>query len=112
LIDANNREENPVAVNVPEEPTVYIDKIKWNAIVREEIRQSLALHEVLSLMKVEKNGDYHISARLKNANSPTENMVKADKVAGMDQLQLQTYQGLGSLPKSEHCKRSALRMKS
>jgi len=91
VIDANNREQDAIAVNIPDANSVYVDK-KWNGLAREEVRQAMALHEVLSLLRIEKTGDYHISAQLKNAMTEPINLGKAAQVASMNQSDIQSYQ--------------------
>lgn len=56
--------QNSVAVNVPEENTIYIQRGRWNAIKESNERQALVAHELLSLIGLEKTGDYRISSKL------------------------------------------------
>jgi|GEM_PF-5027533 hypothetical protein len=92
VLDQNGREMNPVAVNYPNLQSIYIDAEKWNGIAHEDVRQSLSFHEVLSLMKIEKTGDYHLSSRLKNIQISSANLIKANAVVAMDTRQLEQYQ--------------------
>jgi hypothetical protein len=60
-----NAIQNSAAENEPSTSTIYINRARWQAITDEASRQSLAAHELLSLIGVESSGDYHVSKNLK-----------------------------------------------
>jgi hypothetical protein len=91
VTDGYGHEQEVMAVNVPQIETVYFTGSKADN-AREDILQGIALHEVLSLMKIEKTGDYHISAQLKNSMTDELNAAIAMQVAGLNTTQLQAYQ--------------------
>jgi hypothetical protein len=66
-VKINGDTQPALVINDPSANTVTINGNAWPKLSSEPQRQSLAVHEVLSLMKIESTGDYHISAALKNA---------------------------------------------
>jgi hypothetical protein len=92
VIERNGSTQSPVAVNIPTDKIIYIDAKKWKALGNEEVRQSLALHEVFSLMGLEKNGDYSISSQFKNSQMGAVVLATANSVASMNQVQVENYQ--------------------
>ena len=52
-----------VAKNFPSENRIVLNGFEWNKITDERVRQSLALHELESLLREEKSCDYHISGK-------------------------------------------------
>lgn len=53
--------QNSTAINFPNTKTILVNEKRWRAIRETAVREALALHEILSLLGVEKTGDYHIS---------------------------------------------------
>lgn len=55
--------QNSVAVNFPETITVVVNRPRWMGITDRVKRKGIAMHEVLSLKKLETTGLYAISAK-------------------------------------------------
>lgn len=55
--------QNSVAANLPDYATVVLNRKRWRAIRDQGLREGIALHEVLSLKRLESTGDYSISSR-------------------------------------------------
>ena len=55
--------QNSVATNIPSEKTIYVNRKRWNAIFDENLKEAIALHEVLSLYGIEQSGFYPISSK-------------------------------------------------
>lgn len=55
--------QNSVAVNLPQTRVILVNRTKWNAINDMRMREAIAIHEVLSLEKIESTGKYSISAK-------------------------------------------------
>lgn len=55
--------QESTAVNSIDLHTIIVNRARWNAIQAAEIKNALALHEVLSLGGIEDTGDYTVSAR-------------------------------------------------
>ena len=54
------------ASNDPDRGNIVVNEDRWEKIPYERVRQALALHEVLSVEKIEKSAVYHISSRYLN----------------------------------------------
>lgn len=55
-------EQESVAVNEPLSNSIWINRKRWNKVKQPRIRESIALHEVLSLAGLEGTGRYPVSA--------------------------------------------------
>lgn len=53
--------QQSVAINEPAKSLIQINSNEWKKIVDEKLKRALALHEVLSLMKIESTGRYPVS---------------------------------------------------
>jgi len=51
-----------VAVNDPGQSRIDINRKRWNAIINPHIREALALHEIASLLRIERTGKYKVSS--------------------------------------------------
>jgi hypothetical protein len=64
LVDVKDLVQNSVAVNVPDQLTILINRSRWKALRGQPILMSgIALHEMNSLLKIESTGMYAISSR-------------------------------------------------
>ncbi|HLD99197.1 MAG TPA: hypothetical protein VJB59_02995 [Bdellovibrionota bacterium] len=59
----NNFQQQSAAVNMPADLLILVNPQRWSAIQDNDTRKALALHEILSLMKLERTADYSISGR-------------------------------------------------
>ena len=64
MVPAGEGEQESVAVNDPAINTIWINRPRWQAITNDRIRRAIALHEFLSLQRVEGTGRYPYSAQL------------------------------------------------
>jgi hypothetical protein len=55
--------QTSVAVNIPEAEMVFINRTKWTHIKNESLKEGIALHELLSLARLEQTGYYPISSQ-------------------------------------------------
>jgi len=55
--------QDSVAVNIPAEALIKVNRFRWSGLKAEKLKEAVALHEVLSLIGVERTGYYEISAR-------------------------------------------------
>jgi hypothetical protein len=55
--------QSSVAVNIPEAEMVFINRTKWTHIKNESLKEGIALHELLSLARLEQTGYYPISSQ-------------------------------------------------
>jgi hypothetical protein len=60
---ANIGVDDPAAINFKNPNIIYLNRPRWQGILRSEIRQALALHELLGLVGLERTGVYTISER-------------------------------------------------
>jgi hypothetical protein len=58
----NELTQDSVAVNQPAKGLIKINRDRWNRVKNSKIQEAIALHEVLSLIGVERTGYYEISA--------------------------------------------------
>lgn len=58
-----NTKQDSIAVNIPAEGLIKVNRYRWSALKLEKLKEAVALHEVLSLIGVERTGYYEISAR-------------------------------------------------
>ena len=56
--------QESTALNDPAMSKVWVSIPRWSAISSDALKREIALHEVLSLMKVESTGNYEISSRI------------------------------------------------
>lgn len=54
-------EQESIAINIPEQTTVLVNRFRWQEATNDRLREGLALHEVLSLRGLEGTGNYRIS---------------------------------------------------
>lgn len=71
VTDAAGNQQFSAAKNFPSTGTIYVQRRRYSGIKEENKRQYLMGHELLSLVGVEKTGDYHISSRLLAMSSST-----------------------------------------
>jgi hypothetical protein len=57
--------QDSAATNDPSQATITIQRQRWLKLKSPLVKSRLALHEVLSLARIEKTGDYHVSSTLK-----------------------------------------------
>ena len=62
-ITFNGLVQNCVAENDPESMVVSINRKRWNSISSSDVKRGLALHEILSLHRVEGTGQYRYSGQ-------------------------------------------------
>jgi hypothetical protein len=62
-VESNGVQQESTAVNSAATDTIIVNRAMWNAIQTPEIKNALALHEVLSLASVESTGNYQVSSR-------------------------------------------------
>ncbi|WP_413577799.1 hypothetical protein ACLVWU_04980 [Bdellovibrio sp. HCB290] len=62
-LEVNGVLQQVVMVNYPKEKKILINRMRWKAIGSKKIKQALAIHEILGLMRIEKTGLYPISSR-------------------------------------------------
>lgn len=55
--------QNSVAINIPSENKILVNRQRWNAINDSRLRSAIALHEILSLKKLEQTGYYPYSTK-------------------------------------------------
>jgi hypothetical protein len=55
--------QDSVAVNIPADALIKVNRTRWIGLKTEKLKEAVALHEVLSLIGVERTGYYEISAR-------------------------------------------------
>ncbi len=60
---AQNLIQNSVAYNEPSTKQVLINRNRWTAIQNTEVKEAIALHEILSLKQLERTGYYPYSAK-------------------------------------------------
>ncbi|MGZ3696227.1 MAG: ankyrin repeat domain-containing protein [Bdellovibrionota bacterium] len=63
IIRVNGVEQESVAANNPVTNTIRINRARWLAIVRQPLREALALHEVAGLKKIESSSSYPLSSQ-------------------------------------------------
>jgi hypothetical protein len=73
-LDVNGVRQQVVVVNYPKTKKVIINRSRWQAISNLKAKQALALHEVLSLIGVERTGHYPISSRFYAVNAELLNL--------------------------------------
>jgi len=55
--------QNSVAINFPDTGLVMVNRSRWNAIPDTNLMEGIALHEILSLAKLEQTGTYPYSSK-------------------------------------------------
>jgi len=63
VVPAGGGEQESVAANDPSSRTIWINRSRWEGISNGRIRRAIALHEFLSLEKIEGTGRYPYSLR-------------------------------------------------
>ncbi len=58
--------QNSVAFNVPEIQTILVNRQRWKSMPNDDLKMTIALHEVLSLKGLEHTGYYPISTKIWN----------------------------------------------
>lgn len=53
--------QKSIAINDPSTFTIQINRKRWNNLKDDSIKEAIALHELLSLIRIESTGDYPIS---------------------------------------------------
>ena len=61
FVTKNGRDEEVTARNTPDTLTIEVNRARWNATQDERLKEATALHEFLSLLKIESTGRYPIS---------------------------------------------------
>ncbi len=90
--DENGKTQESTATNFSKTKTIYVNGPGFNSLMREEERQPFAVHEVLCLMGLEKTGDYHISAALRNTQIAAGFSATTEQVAKMNLKSIEEYQ--------------------
>jgi hypothetical protein len=62
-LEVNGVLQQVVMVNFPKEKKILINLKRWKATGSKKVKQALAIHEILSLMHIEKTGFYPVSSR-------------------------------------------------
>ncbi len=79
--------QNSVAVNIPAEQKILINRQRWTEVQERRIRNAIALHEVLSLKKIEQTGFYPYSSKyLALVGSSVNSFTTALEVNRLEQL--------------------------
>ncbi|RZA06616.1 MAG: hypothetical protein EOP11_09865 [Proteobacteria bacterium] len=55
--------QDSVAVNIPADTLIKVNRARWRGLKTDRLKEAVALHEVLSLMGIERTGYYETSAR-------------------------------------------------
>jgi hypothetical protein len=63
MVEKNGVQQESVAVNWASPDTITINRSRWEAIKSWQIKDAVALHEVLGLAKIENTGIYSVSHR-------------------------------------------------
>lgn len=63
LVTLDGSIQNSIATNEPAKGLIRINRNRWNSLRDERLKEAVALHEVLSLRRIERTGDYTYSAR-------------------------------------------------
>ena len=80
--------QSSVAVNIPSEQRILINRQRWNGIKDEKIENAIALHEALSLKKLEQTGYYPYTTQyLQLVGESESSLTTALKVNRLQQLQ-------------------------
>ena len=79
--------QTSVAINIPSTNTVMINRSRWNNITDFYLKEAIALHEILSLVKLEQTGSYPYSAQyLAMMGSDSKRIAKELSVDRIKQL--------------------------
>jgi hypothetical protein len=54
-------EQESIAINLPEQKTIVLNRFRWLDVSNARLREGIALHEVLSLAAIEGTGNYRVS---------------------------------------------------
>lgn len=80
--------QNSVAVNFPDSLMIVLNRGRWLSVRDQGLREGIALHEVLSLAKVESTANYPVSAKYATTvGSSAENLTNSLRVDRAKQLQ-------------------------
>lgn len=80
--------QNSVAVNLPHIKTILVNRQRWNNVKDSVIKEGIALHEIVSLLKLESTGRYDISSRYVVAKGgKKEALVSVSQVNRLQQIQ-------------------------
>jgi len=63
-VEINDLIQSSIAFNSPKTQTILVNRQKWNGLFNNYLRQTIALHEFLSLIGVESTGSYPVSSKL------------------------------------------------
>lgn len=80
--------QTSVAVNLPESSTILVNRSRWNALTDNKLKESIALHEILSLKKVESTGSYPVSSKyISREGTSSKKLESSLKVNSIKQIQ-------------------------
>ena len=82
--------QQSVAINIASANTIIINRVRWNKIKAEHIKEAIALHEILSMKKLEGSGFYPISGKYVMAfQLPIHSMITGSLEGEMDNRDLE-----------------------
>jgi hypothetical protein len=81
-VEKNGVEQDSVAINYRAPETIVINRSRWDAIATLQIKNAVALHEILGLAGIEDTGVYTISQRYLNSlGTPCTTGVCSNEIA-------------------------------
>jgi len=63
VVTFNGIAQDSIAANTPSKGIIQINRSRWKNLRDDRLKEAVALHEVLSLRRIESTGDYSYSAR-------------------------------------------------
>ena len=63
FVSINGVPQESIAINDPDNQIIFINRTRWNQVRNVHVLEAIALHEMLSLLKLEDTGKYEISGR-------------------------------------------------
>lgn len=77
-VEINALIQSSVAFNSPKTQTILVNRHRWN-LLNESLKETIALHEFLSLVRLESTGSYSISSQLWTALSTKDALRSSDE---------------------------------
>jgi hypothetical protein len=62
FLDDKTRDQSLLAINDPAEISIALSRLRWRELTDTNLRRGMALHEILSLVRLEGTGQYPYSA--------------------------------------------------
>lgn len=75
-VEAQEFFQNSIAVNFPDSLTIILSRPRWKSVQDQGLREGIALHEILSLARIESTGNYTISAKYASTLGTTMTSLK------------------------------------